>query len=126
MNEAGVAGTTTQGGVAGHGTTSPYDIHNTLIAAGPDVRRGARGVAPTSNADLAPTLLTLVGVPVPASMTGRAITELRTSGPAPAALAVTRQTVTVTSADGRYALDASVSTVDGRRYLDSTAVRRRN
>ncbi len=37
-NKAGFAGTTTQGGVAGHGTSSPYDIHNTLIAAGPDFR----------------------------------------------------------------------------------------
>ena len=27
-NKAGVQGTTTQGGVAGHGTSSPYDIHN--------------------------------------------------------------------------------------------------
>ncbi len=124
VNQAGVAGTTTQGGVAGHGTTSPYDIHNTLIAAGPDVRRGARGVAPTSNADLAPTLLTLVGVPVPAAMTGRALTELHTTGPAPDALRVDRQVVAVRSTDGRYAVEAHLSTVAGRRYLDHTIVRR--
>ena len=34
-NQAGWAGATTAAGVAGHGSTSPWDIHNTLIAAGP-------------------------------------------------------------------------------------------
>jgi len=123
-NAAGVAGTTTQAGVAGHGTTSPYDIHNTLIAAGPGVGRGARGTAPTSNADLAPTLLTIVGVPVPASMSGRTITEMFTAGPAAAGVAVERHIVSVRSPDGRYALDAHISVVAGRRYLDHTEVRR--
>jgi hypothetical protein len=36
VNDAGFAGKTTDGNVAGHGSSSPYDIHNTLIAAGPD------------------------------------------------------------------------------------------
>ena len=40
-NDAGLAGKTTQEGVAGHGTSSPYDIHNTLVAAGPDFRERA-------------------------------------------------------------------------------------
>lgn len=123
-NAAGVAGTTTQGGVAGHGTTSPYDIHNTLIAAGPGVRPGSRGTAPTSNADLAPTVLTLIGVPVPAAMTGRTIDELRATGPAAASPAVARQVVSVRSTDGAYTLEAHFSTVAERRYLDHTVVRR--
>src|SRR2546428_838415 len=37
-NDAGYEGKTTQSGTAGHGTSSPFDIHNPLIAAGPDVR----------------------------------------------------------------------------------------
>lgn len=123
-NAAGVAGTTTLGGVAGHGTTSPYDIHNTLIAAGPGVRPGSRGTAPTSNADLTPTVLTLAGVPVPASMTGRTLEELRPTGTAHASPAVTRDVVSARSADGAYALEAHFSTVAGRRYLDHTVVRR--
>ena len=65
------AGTTTQEGVAGHGTSSPYDIHNTLIAAGPDFREHATSEIPTGNVDLAPTLLQLLGLPVPQTMTGR-------------------------------------------------------
>ena len=46
-NEYGFKGTTTQDGVAGHGTSSPYDIHNTLIAAGPDFRENATSDAAT-------------------------------------------------------------------------------
>lgn len=124
-NAAGVAGTTTQSGVAGHGTSSPYDIHNTLLAAGPDVRVAATSAVPTSNVDLAPTLLTLVGVPVPPSMTGRAIAELSRSGPTPASLTVTGTVASATTADGRYQVDAHLSTVAGYRYLDHTVVRRR-
>jgi len=44
---------TTEGGVAGHGSSSPYDIHNTLIAAGPDFRERAISDVPTANVDLA-------------------------------------------------------------------------
>src|SRR5436189_81061 len=61
-NSAGVAGTTADGGVAGHGSSSPYDIHNTLIAAGPDFREHAASDVPTANVDLAPTLLRLLGL----------------------------------------------------------------
>ncbi len=123
-NAAGVAGTTTQSGVAGHGTSSPYDIHNTLLAAGPDVRAAATSAAPTSNVDLAPTLLTMLGVPVPPSMTGRPLTELLRSGPAPASLAVTRTVVSAATPDGGYQVEAHLSTVAGYRYLDHTVVRR--
>jgi arylsulfatase A-like enzyme len=124
-NAAGVAGTTTQTGVAGHGTTSPFDIHNTLIAAGSAVRAGARSDVPTSNADLAPTLLSLIGVAPAPTMTGRVVRELRADGPAPSGLTVTRETLTSRSADGRYVVTAHVSVVDGHRYLDHTEVQRR-
>ncbi len=123
-NGAGIAGTTTQSGVAGHGTSSPYDIHNTLLVDGPTVRPGATSAVPTSNSDLAPTLLTLLGLPVPPSMTGRAATELFRSGPAPASVTVTTRVETARTADGRYHLDAHISTVAGHDYLDHTEVRR--
>src|SRR5262249_7972089 len=46
-NGAGRKGTSTQNGVAGHGTSSPYDIHATLIAAGPDFKEHEKSDAPT-------------------------------------------------------------------------------
>jgi len=121
-NAAGFAGTTTQSGVAGHGTSSPFDIHNTLIAAGPDFREHATSDAPTSNVDIAPTLLRLLGLPPAPSMTGRVIEEgLRNGRPA---AAVRRSTQTVRTPDGSYVLTANISVVAGYRYLDSTSVTR--
>jgi arylsulfatase A-like enzyme len=118
----GFAGTTTQGGVAGHGSSSPFDIHNTLIAAGPDFREHATSDAPTSNVDLAPTLLRLLGLPADPGMTGRVIEEgLRNGRPAPA---VTRSVETAKTRDGSYVLTATLSSVGGFRYLDSTTVTR--
>ena len=88
MNDAGYAGTTTQSGVAGHGATSPYDIHTTLVAAGPDVREHATSAVPTANVDIAPTVLHLLGLPIPPSMTGRVIEEALRSGPSPSSIRV--------------------------------------
>jgi arylsulfatase A-like enzyme len=123
-NEAGRKGTSTQNGVAGHGTSSPYDIHATLIAAGPDFKEHATSDAPTANLDLAPTLLKLAGIAVPSTMTGRVIDEGLRSGPQPASLRVDRSRETVKTSDGSYQLTAHISTVAGRRYLDYTAVTR--
>jgi arylsulfatase A-like enzyme len=124
-NEAGYAGTTTDSGVAGHGASSPYDVHSTLIAAGPDIREHAISDAPTSNADLAPTLLRLLGLKVPATMTGRVIEEALWNGPAIASVTVEHTTETVTTPDGSYTLTAHLSKAAGQTYLDFTDVRRK-
>lgn len=124
-NKAGFPGTTTQEGVAGHGTSSPYDIHNTLIAAGPDFRERATSEIPTGNVDLAPTLLQLLGIPVPRTMSGRVVREALREGPSTSAVRVEHVTETVKTADGSYELTAHTSVVEGHRYLDYTEVSRR-
>jgi arylsulfatase A-like enzyme len=123
-NEAGRRGTSTQNGVAGHGTSSPYDIHATLIAAGPGFKQHATSPAPTGNVDLAPTLLALLGVPVPADMTGRVVREGFRAGPPLSTVRVDRTDDTVRTPDGTYRLTARFSAVDGHRYLDFTEVAR--
>ena len=122
-NAAGFKGTTTQEGVAGHGTSSPYDIHNTLIAAGPEFREHATSGVPTANVDLAPTLLRLLGIAPPSSMTGRVIEE-GFRGAAPA-LPRREGRETVSSVGGKYTLTAHFSFVGDYRYLDYTEVTRR-
>jgi arylsulfatase A-like enzyme len=123
-NDAGFAGKTTQGGVAGHGTSSPYDIHNTLIAVGPDFREHTRSLVPTANVDLAPTMLKLLGVPIPRSMTGRPIEEALRTGPALSSVRVEQQVESAKTPDGAYQVTAHISSAPGRRYLDYTEVRR--
>jgi arylsulfatase A-like enzyme len=123
-NAAGFPGKTTQTGTAGHGTSSPFDVHNTLIAAGPDFREHSTSAVPTSNVDLAPTILRLLGLPVPETMTGRPIEEGLVNGPAADSIAVVQSTDSAKNTDGTYEVIAHISTVAGHRYLDYTDVRR--
>ncbi len=122
VNPQGFKGTTTQEGVAGHGTSSPFDIHNTLIAVGPDFREHATSDLPTANVDIAPTLLHLLGLPIGEAMAGRVIDEgLRDEHPV---ARVTRTTVTVSTPDAKYVLTAHYSSLSRYRYFDFADVRR--
>jgi arylsulfatase A-like enzyme len=118
------------GGAAGHGSSSPWDVHNTLIAAGPDLAQGVTIDVPSANVDLMPTFLTLLGLTIPPSVQGRALDEAFTGD---ASRAVTRAVSTVEHSadtrDGRYRLTLTLSVVriGGReyRYFDGTRVTRR-
>ncbi len=75
----GVPGTfVAEGRKAGFGThasLSRFDIHNTLIAAGPDIRAGLVNELPTANVDLAPTILHILGITTPEARDGRVLRE---------------------------------------------------
>jgi arylsulfatase A-like enzyme len=58
-----------------HGTLSRFDMHNTLIASGPDFRRGWTDPLPSGNTDLAPTVAALLGLPAGPAMDGRVLSE---------------------------------------------------
>ena len=45
-----------------HGSFSPIDVHNTLLAAGPSFRGGFRDALPSGNVDVAPTIAALFGL----------------------------------------------------------------
>ncbi len=120
----GFRGTSAQPGVAGHGSSSPFDIHNTLVAVGPDLKAGVESGVPSGNVDFAPTFLHTLGIEIPASMQGRVLHEALRAGPEPSEITVASTEVQVESADGRYRLSATVSQVDGRSYLDYTTVER--
>lgn len=128
-NSFGFPGITAAGGVAGHGSTSAFDVHNVLMAAGPDIKERATIASPSGNVDFAPTFLKLSGVDVPESMDGRVLEEALRGGPDPARLNVESTSHTVKTADGGYSLTAFFSTVEsggGRfRYFDYTKVERR-
>jgi predicted AlkP superfamily pyrophosphatase or phosphodiesterase len=128
-NEHGFPGTTSSNGTAGHGSSSPWDVHNTFIAAGPDLKQGITVDAPSANVDFAPTFLKLLGIAIPPSVQGRALEEALIDGSAPAANAVRTMDHTVRTEDGRYAVTATFSIVDtgGReyRYFDGTKVVRK-
>ncbi len=85
----GIDGTAT--GVEGklvmdHGSISPYDLHNTLVMQGPDVRRGWRSPVPVGNVDICPTLAEILRLPGGTTSDGRILrAALATwTGPDPA------------------------------------------
>ncbi len=58
-----------------HATLSRFDMRNTLIAAGPDFRRGEVDDLPSGNVDLAPTILRILGITAPQELDGRILSE---------------------------------------------------
>ncbi len=62
-------------GQGSHATLSEFDVHNTLIAAGPDFRRHEATTLPSSNVDIAPTVLHLLGLEPPVKLDGRVLLE---------------------------------------------------
>jgi len=57
-----------------HATLSRFDMHNMLIAAGPDFKRGEMDDLPSGNVDLAPTIVQILGIKPP-KMDGRILSE---------------------------------------------------
>jgi arylsulfatase A-like enzyme len=66
-----------------HATLSRFDMHNMLIVAGPDFRRGYADDLPSGNVDLAPTILRILGITAPQQMDGRILSEAMIDGSAP-------------------------------------------
>jgi arylsulfatase A-like enzyme len=129
-NKSGFKGMSMQSGVAGHGSSSPFDIHNTLIVAGPDFKSAPEGKPvlesnlPTCNVDLAPTILALLGIDPPEGMDGRVLSELFKSTPTPKdPLVVKRiEAVQATVDEFTYKLEVHASNYEGHRYIDMTRV----
>jgi arylsulfatase A-like enzyme len=74
-----------------HASLSRFDMHNTLVAAGPDLKKGFNNTMPTGNTDLAPTILWLLGVKPEAPVDGRVLSEALTVDAPPVSQPVTVQ-----------------------------------
>lgn len=127
-NATGVRGTVRAGGAAGHGSSSPWDVHNTLIAAGPSLQRGLVIDTPSANVDVMPTIAALLPLEVPATVQGRPLTEAFADAGARRSTSTRAVEHTARTPDGRYAVTArmSIVTVGDRvyRYFDGTRVER--
>jgi predicted AlkP superfamily pyrophosphatase or phosphodiesterase len=58
-----------------HGSLSRYDMHNIMVAAGPDFKKGLVNDLPTGGVDVAPTILWILGVDPLQPMDGRVLHE---------------------------------------------------
>jgi len=118
-NESGVRGLVAsdarRAGAGTHASLSRYDIHNTLVAAGPDIRASFRDTLPTANVDLAPTILHLLGIEPATAMDGRILSEALAAVDfdAPTPVTKTREATT-----GTWRQYLKVTTFGEHTYLD--------
>ncbi len=102
-------------GYGTHASLSKYDIHNTLVAAGPDIRPAFRDTLPTANVDVAPTILRILGLDPPAPMDGRVLLEALAAvdfdAPKPA-------TKTIEATAGAWRQWLKITTFGEHTYLD--------
>jgi len=112
-NKFGFKGTNPLAGeAAGHGSSSPYEVHATLLASGPSFAHGLRDRLPTGNVDIAPTIVHLLGYRPVATMQGRILYELLQGGP-PAPLSALP-----TSTKEHKEIAVSYQSVTLRAYFD--------
>ncbi|WP_417067063.1 alkaline phosphatase family protein [Niveibacterium terrae] len=108
-----------------HGSFSPIDVHNTLIAYGPSFRSGVAVSTPTGNVDVAPTVAYLLGKSMPQA-DGRILNEALVK-PASSAQASVQQAVVNPSAPAtglvfKLPTDPSGAAIDTARPAGSYSV----
>jgi len=123
-----------QAGQGTHATLSRFDMHNALIVAGPDFRRGGVDDLPTGNVDLAPTILQIRRINPPQRLDGRLLSEAMAapaslreaaagrvnSNPAPTELKEETKTIEAKKdfAGGSWRQSLQISRVGSTIYLD--------
>jgi arylsulfatase A-like enzyme len=123
-NEFGVAGEVASDlgksiGQGTHSTFSPHDLHNTLIASGPDFRRSWKDEAPTGNIDVAPTVLFLLGLSSKHRMDGRVLHEaLRDSGAAPVSKTTDLRAERALGSAGTWRQTLSLTNIGNATYIN--------
>jgi arylsulfatase A-like enzyme len=114
-----VSDTTLQQGQGTHGSFGRADITNTMIAFGPDFKRGFVDRAPASNADIPQTLARILGLTMPSRgrLAGRVLGEALAGGPATTPSSCGEVAALSTKTGARTALH--FQTAAGVRYLDA-------
>ena len=111
-------------GTAGnHGSMSPWTVRNTFIAWGADFKRGVTVRTPSSNVDLAPTLLALMNLDGEVDLgrfDGRPLKEAFADGPDEEQVPVQVKTYFVKTDDDAYRAALQVTELDSQRYVDKS------
>jgi arylsulfatase A-like enzyme len=105
-------------GKGSHATLSEFDVHNTLIAAGPGFRRTMMNDLPSGNIDLAPTVLRLLGLESPHKFDGRVLSEAMTGETAPPRAMTETLEAARKFSSGQWRQHLRVSRVGETTYID--------
>jgi arylsulfatase A-like enzyme len=96
-----------------------------MAAVGPDFKQGYDDGLPASNADIAPTLAQILGLPLPAKgrLQGRVLSEsLIGGGPSPAPATVKHLKQYARPAPSGLATVLEYQEYEGRKYFDSAGL----
>jgi arylsulfatase A-like enzyme len=107
-----------------HGSFGPTDVHNTLVAAGPEFKAGFSDTLPSGNVDVAPTVAKILGLTL-TKADGRSLDEALTGGAAIADYTSTPGSIASTSATGlTFAVptDPTGGTTDAGKTAYSSSV----
>jgi len=107
-----------QAGEGTHATLGRFDMHNTLVAAGPDFHQDQTDDLPTGNVDLAPTILHILGIKAPQEMDGRVLSEAMVNVPAAGKTEVKTIEAKKDLAGGTWRQSLRISRVGTTIYLD--------
>lgn len=109
---------------ATHGSISPWDVRNSLVAAGPSFKRGLVSDLPAGNIDITPTLMQTLGLAPDADLDGRVLEEALDGGSEPSAMTVERSVLSAGLESGRFSQSVQISKVGRTRYVDFGWVQR--
>lgn len=105
-------------GLGQHGSMSKHEMNNTLLARGPSFKKQTRIASPTGNMDIAPTVLSMLGLTIPGDMDGRVITEALVNGPDSVESTTDAHLARREVLDGVYRQGVTLSQVGSTVYLD--------
>ena len=104
-----------------HGSFGPTDVHNTLIARGPDFKSGYQDPLPSGNVDVAPTIAAILNLTLDAKAEGRPLYEsLSASGVGDACYAKTTGTIASPTAASPVAMYKPTASTNGPSNADGT------
>jgi arylsulfatase A-like enzyme len=102
-----------------HTSLSQFDMHNILVGAGPDLKRGFTDSLPTGNTDLTPTIFWLLGVKSKEPMDGRVLSEALVIKAPKVGKPVTRRIkAKCVEENSTWSQYLQISSVNGTIYLD--------
>jgi arylsulfatase A-like enzyme len=116
----GLLATEGKTGLGTHGSLSRYDLHNTLVGAGPDLRVGWEDPDPSGNIDVAPTILHLLGLKQTAGSDGRVLSEALAGAAKPAEQPVTQKVEATQKLENgaTWTQFIQTATFEGKTYFD--------
>jgi arylsulfatase A-like enzyme len=97
-----------------HGSFSPVDVRNTLVASGPRFKSAMQNTLPSGNVDVAPTVAAILGLSLP-SAAGRSLDEALVGGKAITDYAVTPSALAPTAAATGLSMVLPTNTADASK-----------